>query len=73
MRSSFRTLGVGFALLAASSASHAADAPRPDKTMRREDRMILAAAILGSLASVGVGAWVHWKLLRGPSKPKDGG
>lgn len=45
-----------------------ADEPPPsssDRRMRSEDRWVLVAAVVGSVASIGVGGFVHWKLMRG--------
>lgn len=60
------------ALCGLASTARAAE-PAGDKEMRREDKLILALAIAGSVASVGVGGYVHYRLMRGGGAPEKGG
>jgi hypothetical protein len=65
MRRAAITFGIALTLV---SAPACADVP-PDKRMRTEDKLVLAALVVGSVAVTAVGAFVHWKLLKPPSKP----
>lgn len=60
------------ALILWPAAACAGEEPPPggEKRMRREDRLVLVLAIVGSIASVAVGGFVHWKLLRGGGEEK---
>jgi hypothetical protein len=65
MRRDFCTLGLALMLLAAPAFADAA----PDRRMRTEDKLVLAAVVAGSIAVTAIGAFVHWKLLRPPKDP----
>lgn len=62
MRRMLATFGIALTLFAASACADRA----PDKRMRTEDKLVLVAAVVGSVAVTAVGAFVHWKLMKPP-------
>jgi hypothetical protein len=67
MRRAAIIFGAALTLFTASACADVA----PDKRMRSEDKLVLAALVVGSVAVTAVGAFVHWKLLKPPSKPGE--